>query len=261
MQRPKVGLALGSGAIRGFAHFGVIRALEENDIPIDYVAGTSIGALIGSLYCCGADIKLIIKVLENIAAKHVVDFAMTKKGLIQGKKIEELLRLFVRPNNFEELKIPLSVVATDLVKGERVVFDKGDVISAVRASISIPGVFTPKEYNGMILADGAIIERMPIDVVKEMGADIVIGVDVGYRPGDDFAPKSITDVILQAMGIMELRLMQYSMDKCDVLICPDVGKLSPLWYESIDDYIKVGEDAAQEVIHKINMLVKGEIAT
>lgn len=251
MPRPKVGLALGSGATRGLAHIGVIQALKENDIPIDYVSGTSIGALIGALFCSGADLEGITKILNVINTKHILDFSASRKGLLQGKRIEELLRIFIKKKTFEELEIPFAAVATELVKGEKVIFDSGDIVKAVRASMSIPGIFTPVEDEGKIYVDGGVFDRVPGDVAISMGADVVIGVDVGYRHDDDFIPKNMMDVIIKSMGIMELQLLKNNVKKCDVLICPDVGHLKPYSLDNIDECVKGGMDVT---LNRINII-------
>lgn len=254
--RPKVGLALGSGSARGFAHIGVLKVLKENNIPIDYVSGTSIGAVIGALYCSNADLDMVSKLLGCLKTKHLIDLSVSRRGMILGNKIEELLRLFIKADNFEELSVPLSVVATDLSLGERVVFTQGDIINAVRASISIPGIFTPVNYNGQLLVDGGLIDRVPASIVKEMGADIVIGVDVGFRLGDDYRPKNIFDIIIQSIGIMETQIVKRKIEKCDILISPEVRELSPYSLEQAHECIEGGINATNECIDKIKELIR-----
>lgn len=183
-QRVKIGLALGSGSARGLAHIGVIKALDEAGIQIDFIAGTSIGALIGAAYA-GGGMEHFEKFMHTVDWKVIAsycDFVFPRKGLLQGQKINLLLDKFLIHKTFEETKIPFTAVATDLITGEEVLFKKGDLLQAVRASISMPGVFQPVKYNGTFLVDGALTNPVPASVVKAMGADIVIAVDLSRVP-------------------------------------------------------------------------------
>jgi len=177
-----VGLALGGGSARGWSHIGVIRALAEAGIKIDYVAGTSIGAVIGSVFAAGT-----IKDLEEVAVRldwkqiaHLFDVVLPKSGLIDGRKVAGFIQDNLRKTNIEELSIPFCAVSTDLNTGEEVVIREGDIIEAVRPSISIPGIFTPVRNNGRILVDGGLVNPVPVSVVREMGADFVIAVDLSH---------------------------------------------------------------------------------
>jgi NTE family protein len=176
----KIGLALGSGSARGWAHIGVIRALQEEGIHVDYVAGTSIGAIVGAIFSSG-EINTVEKWIEHLSWRQIlsfVDVVVPRSGLIDGKKVADLIRKYVRVQNIEELPIPFAAVATDLLSGEEVVLKQGDIIEAIRASISLPGIFTPVETNGKILVDGGLVNPLPVSVVREMGANFVIAVDL-----------------------------------------------------------------------------------
>lgn len=256
--RPKIGLALGSGAARGFAHIGVIKALKENNIHVDYVAGSSIGAVIGALHCSDAPLEDIAKVLGYIKPKFLIDFTTSRNGLVIGNKIEELLKFFIKVKTFEELNIPLAVVATNLKTGGREVFTNGDLIKPLRASISIPGIFAPVHYEGKLLVDGALIDRVPSSVAKKMGSDIVIGVDIGFRPGEHFSPKSIFEILIQSIGIMELQILKRRIEKCDVLITPQVDHIRPFSLDKIEDCIEQGAAAARLKMGEIHSLVKSK---
>ena len=177
-----VGLALGSGSARGWAHIGVIQALTEAGIDIDYIAGTSIGSVVGSVFAAGN-----IKALEEVAVRldwkqiaYLFDVVLPKSGLIDGKKVAGFVRNHLREMNIEELPIPFCAVSTDLNTGDEVIIREGDIIEAVRASISIPGIFTPVRNNGRILVDGGLVNPVPVSVVREMGADFVIAVDLSH---------------------------------------------------------------------------------
>jgi len=178
----KIGLALGSGSARGWAHIGVIQAIEEAGINVDYVAGTSIGALVGAAYAAGN-----IGVLRDIALQlnwkqilYFFDIVFPKSGLIDGKKIADFIRNHIQGKNIEELSLPFCAVSTDMVKGCEVVIHEGDIVEAIRASISIPGIFTPLMKNELVLVDGGLVNPVPVSVAREMGADFVIAVDLNH---------------------------------------------------------------------------------
>ncbi len=250
MQKPKVGLALGSGGARGIAHVGVIKVLEEEGIPIDFIAGSSMGSLVGAFYAAGINPDMMKKLAQNIKRSYWLDLTVPKMGFIAGDKIKEMVRLLTQGKNLEDLSIPLSVVATSLHTGERVVFKKGPIAQAVRASISIPGIFVPEVIDGHTLVDGGVIDRVPITVVKEMGADVVIGVDVGMISTEGKF-TSIFDVIAQSIQVMEREIFRYRILEADVLITPDVGHLSATSFDQIDELISAGEKAARSALDKI----------
>ncbi|QOX80386.1 patatin-like phospholipase family protein [Trichlorobacter lovleyi] len=179
----KIGLALGSGSARGLAHLGVIRALEATGIKTDFIAGTSIGALIGAVYASGK-LDLLESTFQRFDWKRtasVFDIVFPKSGLIDGAKVSELVRAHIDSEVIESLAIPFCAVATDIQTGEEVVIGQGDVIEAVRASISVPGIFTPTRSNGRLVVDGGLVNPVPVSVVRAMGADIVIAVDLNHQ--------------------------------------------------------------------------------
>jgi len=176
------GLALGGGSARGLAHVGVILALEAYDIPIDIIAGTSIGSVIGSLYASGATIKELEETALSIKKSKtlfMIDPAFPHSGLIGGDRIEKMLNQFALKNlTFNDLNIPFAAVATEIESGAEVIINQGKVIDAVRASISIPGIFTPVKYQDYYLVDGGVVNPVPVNVAKMMGADIIIAVSL-----------------------------------------------------------------------------------
>ena len=187
VMKKKVGLALGSGAARGLAHIGVIKALEEYNIPIRMIAGTSMGALVGAAYATG----LSGTELEEIAC--TINFRTIAKlflptlpitGLVDGKRIEDFLKALVGDVNIRNLKIPFAAVAADIESSEEILIRDGSLIGAIRASISIPGIFTPAKHQNRYLVDGGLLNPVPVDVVRNMGADFVIAVSVPYPQKD-----------------------------------------------------------------------------
>ena len=188
-RQPKVGLALGSGSARGLAHIGVIRALRDAEIQVDCVAGTSIGAVIGAVYASGKidNLQSAYMAMDWKKILYFLDVVFPKSGIIDGKKVADFIREYVHSASIEELPLPFKAVATELNSGNEVVFETGDVIDAVRASISVPGMFTPVRINGRVLVDGGLVNPVPVSAVRSMGADIVIAVNLNH---DIAGPKA-----------------------------------------------------------------------
>lgn len=250
MTRPKVGLALGSGGARGLAHIGVLKVLKEANIPIDYIAGSSIGAIIACLYGAGLDVNRLYTISKFFQRKYYLDFTVPKMGFIAGNKVKELIHLFTYGRNIEELDIPISIIATDLHSGEKVVFKKGPIASAVRASISIPGIFVPEKINGRLLVDGGVVDRVPVSVVKEMGADIVIGVDVAITT-NQIEINNIYDVMMRSIEIMQMELVQSKGHVTDVMLRPSVGMFSSKAFVEVEKIIEIGEEEAKKYVNEI----------
>ncbi|MBU8907131.1 patatin-like phospholipase family protein [Desertibacillus haloalkaliphilus] len=255
MCRPKIGLALGSGGVRGFAHIGVIKALADAKIPIDYIAGSSMGALIGSLYGVGHTPEDLRKFATLFRRKYYVDFTVPKMGFVSGKKVKELIHLLSKGKQLQDLSPPVAVVATDLMKGERVVFNEGNLAVATRASISIPGIFVPEKVDGRLLVDGGVIDRVPVTVVKEMGADVTIAVDVSFF---NVEPEitSIYDVILQSMDIMEREMVRHREIDSDVMIRPIGYQQSSINFTNVETFIDLGEEETKKKIKDIENIIK-----
>ncbi len=191
----KVGLALGSGSARGWSHIGVIRALEEAGITVDYIAGTSIGALVGAVYASGR-IDLLEAAVQQFSRKHILslsDPVLPKSGLIDGVKIADFVHKYVLNKPIEKLPLPLAIIATDLNTGDEVVLKAGNIVEAIRASISLPGIFKPVRKGDYLLVDGGLVNPVPVRTVREMGADFVIAVDLNcdivQRKHDRLTPR------------------------------------------------------------------------
>ncbi|WP_394232631.1 patatin-like phospholipase family protein [Niallia oryzisoli] len=254
MGRPKIGLALGSGGARGFSHLGVIKVLVEHGIPIDYIAGSSMGSLVACFYGAGIDMDRLYKLSTAFKRKYYLDFTVPKMGFIAGKRVKELIRVFTKGKRIEELMIPVSVVATDLMTGEKVIFRSGPIAEAVRASISIPGIFVPEKQNGRLLVDGGVVDRVPVSVVKEMGADIVIAVDVS-RVKTNADISTIYDVIMQSLDIMQMELVEYRQIASDIMIRPRVEEYSSRAFTNIDEMIQKGEEEARKHLDEIKRIM------
>ncbi|WP_366162819.1 patatin-like phospholipase family protein [Bacillus infantis] len=255
MRQPVIGLALGSGGARGFAHLGVIKVLKEEGINVDVIAGSSMGALVGCFYGAGLDIDRLYKLAGAFKRKYYLDFTVPKMGFLAGKKVKELIRLFTHGKNLEDLDIPVRVVATDLMAGEKVVFSKGPIADAVRASISIPGIFTPEKLEDRLLVDGGVIDRVPVSVVEEMGADLIIAVDVSrVKTSSDIT--SIFDVIMQSLDIMQMELVSNREIASDIMIRPHVEMYSSRAFTNIEDIIRIGEEEARKQVPRIKEAIQ-----
>lgn len=259
-----VGLALGSGGFRGFAHVGVIRSLEKHGIPVDYLSGSSIGAWVAASYAIFKDSEKLASDLTDKFRENwpiLLDFSL-KSGFINGQKFFKFLETSLNHYNFSETLIPLKIVASDLLTGKVHVFDKGDIAQAVRASTSIPLVFKPIEYSNKLLVDGGVCDPVPCGLVKDMGADIVIGVNL-YSRNELFGGKlSLTKIALRTMRIFLCNLAEESMKLSDVMINIDVSKYSKIsslakyfTKEIAEEIIKMGERETDKKIPRIKKLL------
>ena len=265
LARRKVGLALGGGAVRGLAHIGVLEVLEKEGIPIDMIAGTSAGAAIGALYAEGKDISLIKDLAMGMSWRRLaplVDLALPKTGFIEGKRIKKLLKLTIGDIGFGDLKIPLACVATDIMTGEEVVIDQGSVLEAVRASISIPVIFTVVRWKGRYLVDGGLVNPVPVSVLKRMGADVIIAVNVMPDPVarvqqvEKLRKLNIVNVIMQSIYISSYLLVESCLKEADIVIEPQVVHIGPLDFNRTQESILQGEWATQDAIPEIKRLLE-----
>jgi NTE family protein len=261
--RKKVGLALGGGYARGLAHIGVLEVLEREGIPVDMIAGTSIGALIGALYSRYTDVRTIkgqAMLLDWVGVTSMVDITFPKSGLIKGRRITNLLRRFIGNVNFKDLKIPLACVATDIITGDEVVLKEGSVLDAVRASFSIPVIFTVVKNQGRYLVDGGLVDPVPVSVVKEMGADFIIAVDVtpdikeraNYLTKNNEAKEpGIFQVITQSIYISTYLTARTVSDGADIAIHPHLAHIGPSEFHRASECILEGELSAIDNIAHI----------
>lgn len=255
LNHPKIGLALGSGGARGFAHLGVIKTLLDAEIPIDMIAGSSMGAMVGCFYGAGLDIERLYKLSRVFKRKYYLDFTIPKMGFIAGNRVKELIRIFTHGRNLEQLDIPVHVVATELMTGDKVVFKEGPIADAVRASIAIPGIFVPEKYDGKLLIDGGVVDRVPVSVVEDMGADIIIAVDVS-RINRNTEITSIYDVIMQSIDILQMEIVSNREIASDVMIRPPVEKYSSRAFTNIDEIIAIGEEETKKHIETIKGMIE-----
>ncbi|MBS1192906.1 MAG: Patatin [Nitrospirae bacterium] len=259
LARPRVALVLGGGAARGFAHIGVIRALEQEKVPIDLIVGTSVGSLIGAIYAYDANSMELEWTAFMLEKDSLFDYglitAFTGMGVAKGDKLEEFVKSKVPVANIENLKIPFAAVATDLNRGTSVVLDKGPVARAVRASSAIPGVFNPVEYQGRLLVDGGVIDSIPVSIAREKGADIVIAVDISENVVN-FNITNIVDVMLQSITIMGAVNAKTRKKEADVLISPKVGDVGMMDFTQKKRCMLAGIEATQKVMPEIKAKIE-----
>lgn len=250
MTRPCVGLVLGSGSARGMAHIGVLQVFQEENIPVDLVVGCSAGAITGALYASGVDLYMVEKLLDTYPVmKQLLDISLPRAGFVKGDKVLDFLRLLTKDQCFEALPLPLAVTATDLEKGKQVVFTEGNVAQAVRASLSIPGVFHPYVYQGMVLVDGGVTDRLPVPVAKKLGAEFIIGVDV--KPGREVDANSLFSVLLRSIEIMEDEIYKRTPVETDVYIQPDVTHIGSFKFDLAREAVRLGREAALKQLPEI----------
>jgi len=256
-RRPRVGLALAGGFARGIAHIGVLRVFREAGIPIDMVAGTSVGALIGAGYCAGASLEM----MEGIACQtRFTDFGRWSPswlGLATNQRMEQFLTRFSTIKNFEELKTPLAIAATDINAGLPVYYyRKGPIAPALRASCAYPGLFAPIQYDGRTLVDGFLTALVPYEGLLLMGAEVVIAVYL--EPGMSGEPRTFTDVLSRSFTIIQkhadLEWRQY----VDVTIEPDVTPF--VWddFTKTPEMVRAGEEAAMKALPAIRAAIEGK---
>ncbi len=257
--RPRVGLALSGGAARGMAHIGVLRALEESAIPIDAIAGASAGALVGGLYAAGLSIAQLEAMARRFRWRHMGRVGFSRLGLQSNAPMEKFLRATLPITRFENLRIPFAALATDLVNGTAVVMrDKGDLTFAIRASVCLPAFYVPvRDPEGRLLVDGGLVANLPISYTRDLGADIVIAVDVG-ADGARFmeTPQTALGVLTQVFVAVERVVSQQQAAMADFIIIPKVGHIR--WDQSrrANELMKIGYEAALASIDQIKKLIE-----
>ncbi|MFA5015454.1 MAG: patatin-like phospholipase family protein [Actinomycetota bacterium] len=264
-KKPKIGLALGSGGAKGLAHIGVIKVLEENNIPIDFIAGSSIGAMVGGFYAVTKDVKRVEEIALNTNWRqmlYLIDPSF-RQGLIGGRKVKKFISDNIDKTNFEDCKIPLSVIATDLKTGAVVIINKGEIVPAIRASISFPLVFKPIEQDDRLLADGGLSLPVPVEVVRKMGADIVIAVnlDTNYFPNDHKDKLGFYKIAINSINLLRYHLASWNIIDADIVINPKFGYVHLAKFLNGKDIIIAGEKAAREALPQLQEIINRKVIT
>jgi NTE family protein len=250
--KPKVALVLGGGAARGFAHVGVLRVLEQEKIPIDMIVGTSVGSLIGAIYASDPNSFELEWTSFMLEKDDIFDFSIlaSSTGPVKGDKLEKFVTTKIAARNIEQLKVPFYAVAADLNTGEPVVFSSGPVCKAVRASCSIPGIFTPLLYNNRQLIDGGVLGNIAPEIARQYGANLVIVVSIG-KSIQTKDTGNVIAITLQAIAIMGNKIDSYKIKEADVLISPEVGDVGTMDFTQKKRCMQAGIDAAKKAIPEI----------
>ncbi|HET6978120.1 MAG TPA: patatin-like phospholipase family protein [Pyrinomonadaceae bacterium] len=255
---PKIGLALSGGAVRGMAHVGVLRALKENGIPIDCIAGTSAGSIVGGAYAAGMPIDKIAELGCQLRWRHIGRMTMSPLGFQTNKRLESYMRDRLPVTRFEDLPIPFAAVATDLRTNSAVVLkDQGDVPFAIRASCTIPGWYVPVvDDQGRQLVDGGLVAVVPAVVTRSLGADIVIAVDVNTE-GPPFIGSTnwLLGVLVQSLVVVAKTASSYQLQMSDIVISPKLGHVRYHKMGRAAEVIEAGYEAGLQSIAKIRELI------
>lgn len=254
-QPPKIALALGGGAARGFAHVGVIKTLESHGIVASIVVGTSAGSVVGALYAGGYSGFDLQKIAFQLEDTSVSDYALPDRGFIKGEQLQNYINKALQNRPIERLNKTFAAMATDLQSGEQVLFRRGNAGMAVRASSSVPGVFQPVAIHGREYVDGGLSSPVPVRAARSLGADIVIAVDISSKPKHAKVHDSM-DVLLQTFSIMGQSISQYELAQADVVIRPDTGGIGSTDFEHKHQAIMEGEKAALAALPLIRSLIQ-----
>jgi|YNPBryBLVA2012_1023415.scaffolds.fasta_scaffold03287_4 NTE family protein len=276
---PRIGLALSGGGARGLAHIGVLKVLEREGIPISCLAGTSMGGVIAAAYAAGLSVGLIEQeALRMSQRRHwlsLIDRTPARRGLLQGQKVTEYLAQWLGHLTFDQLRLPLALVAVDLNSEQKVVLRSGSVLTAVRATIAVPGVFTPVELDGQMLVDGGLLDNLPADVAREMGADVVVAVDVATDNAGvaylaeqmrrrRFLPSALADLLdvlyrSLVVTIREANRRSLAESRPDLLVCPPIPPQVSVFsgMSLASEVIASGERAMEEALPALRRLTTG----
>lgn len=251
-QIPKegVGLALGGGAVLGAAHVGVLKAMQEYEINIKKISGTSIGAFIASLYAFGKTPCEIEEIVTELDWLDVTNFTLSKYGILQNADLGKQLSTLLGEVDFSQAQIPLFLMATDLATGKKVVLKEGSVADAVMASSCLPGIFVPVEINNRLLVDGGLVENVPVSPLREAGEKFILGIDLGA--GREYQrPQDIIDVFANAIDIAIDNVTRLQTSDADLIVAPSLSSYNRRDTSRIPDLIKEGEKAAQQLLGKL----------
>jgi NTE family protein len=254
-RRAGIGLALGGGFARGFAHLGVLQVLEQNHIPISHIAGTSVGSILGAAYASGAPLARIIETCRTLRFRDIARWRVSRLGLASNQRLENLIERVFESRRFEDLRIPLAVVATDLTSGEPVVFTQGNLVDAIRASCAFPGLFEPVEIGTRCLADGGLVAPVPTRAARDLGAALVIGVSVGMQDGYRGAPTNIFQVVSRAVSAAQKHQLEIWERHADLVLRPDVQSLAWDDFDRAEEAIAAGAAAARRALTRIERLL------
>jgi NTE family protein len=255
VQRPGIGLALGGGFSRGFAHLGVLQVLEQSGIPISHIAGTSVGSILGAAYASGAPLDRVIAKCRKLRFRDIARWRVSRLGLASNQRLGDLIEEVFESCSFESLQIPLAVVATDLANGDAVIFKQGNLCDAIRASCAFPGLFEPVRIGTRCLADGGLVAQVPTVAARHLGARHVLGVSVGVEDGHRSAPTNIFQVVCRAVSAAQKHQLEMWERHADLVLRPDVQHLAWDDFHCADEAIEAGAAAARRALPRIQKIL------
>jgi NTE family protein len=247
---PRIGLALGGGAARGFAHIGVIQVLEESGIPVDLVAGTSAGSLVAAMYASGKTGNEMALLAQTMDEGAITDWAFPTRGLIRGEALARYVREQTGGKTIEQMKRPLGIVATDLDSGAAILFQRGDTGVAVRASSAVPAVFQPVKIGAREYVDGGLVSPVPVRFARQMGAEMVIAVDISSPP-DGAATGDVMKMLLQTFAIMGRSINSFELRDADVVLRPSLVGVGSADFTARKRAIQSGREAATAALQQL----------
>src|SRR5437870_3507250 len=249
--RTGIGLALGGGFARGFAHLGVLKVLRQHQISVSHIAGSSVGSILGAAYASGAPLERIIEACRRLRFRDIARWRVSRLGLASNQRLGELVERVFGSRQFEDLRIPLAVVATDLSSGEPVAFTQGNLVDAIRASCAFPGLFEPVEIGTRCLADGGLVAPVPTEAARDMGAGCVIGVSVGSDNWDSSVPSSLFQVVARSISAAQKHQTQPWESFADLVLQPDLQTINWDDFAHADEAIAAGVAAARQALPRI----------
>jgi NTE family protein len=253
--RTGIGLALGGGFARGFAHLGILQVLEENQIPVSHIAGTSVGSILGAAYASGAPLARIVETCRTLRFRDIARWRVSRLGLASNQRLGDLIGRVFESRQFEDLRIPLAVVATDLTSGEPVVFTQGNLVDAIRASCAFPGLFEPVQIGTRCLADGGLVAPVPTHAARGLGATSVVGISVGMQDGHRGAPSNIFQVVSRAVSAAQKHQLEIWERHADLVLRPDVQSIAWDEFDRADEAIQAGVATARRALPRIEKLL------
>lgn len=258
---PRVGLALSGGVAKVLAHVGILQALDEGSIPIDAIAATSGGSIVGAFFAAGFDIAEMQDIARSISWKRLTRVTIPKLGLLSNDKLERFVTDRIGKRRFEDLRIPFAVVGADLTTGTKAVFTKGDLGPAIRASCSIPQLFPPVLIDGHYICDGGLVEYLPIQTLGEMGCDIKIGVNLGgVRNWHERDPRNFLEIALRVVGYVSQQNARISETFADFVIRPNVADFGPSDLDRAEELISIGYEAGRDAVPHIQAMLQERFA-
>jgi NTE family protein len=259
-RRLTLGVALGGGFARGMAHIGALKVLEEENIPVDYVAGTSVGAIIGAAYCGGMTAAELADMARTLRFSDFARWTLSRYGFCSSDRMVRFFARTLKQHNFEDLAIPLAITATEFRTGEAVVFTKGALVDPIRASCAYPGMFLPVEIDGHSYIDGMLAYAVPTTPLRNMGADRVIGIYLSAHWSNARPPRHVFEVIRQCFSIAQSKLSESWSKDANLVIEPDVNGFAYDCFERAPELIAAGETAMRVALPQVRAMLNLQLA-